>query len=667
MILYVLSALTGLALSKRPSLSNIVCSGICVTAALAGGLASVLQICFGDGIMEIGPFRSSIPFLSFGLKMDGLSAFFILALSVLVLCVSIYSVGYLSHYCGKRPLGLFHFLYAMFILSMMLVLTSSNTVFFYMAWEVMSLVSYFLVIFESEKEENRKAGTLYIVMTHVATAFLLAGFMIIYSYTGSFDIFGSSDAIPEAAKNIIFVFFLVGFGTKAGVIPVHIWLPYAHPAAPSNVSALMSGIMIKTAIYGLVRFVIGFLGVTHVWWGVLVLSIGIVSTVLGVAYALMEHNIKRLLAFHSVENIGIILIGIGVSMTATANGNIFIAALALVAALFHTFNHALFKGGLFLGAGSIQFSCHTKDIEELGGLIKKMPVTALFVLCFSLAISAIVPFNGFVSEWLTFQSLFASITQGQAALNILSIIGVAALGMAGALAAACFVKLFGIAFLGLPRSEHAEKAVEVPTSMNAGMGILAALCLAIGILPLAALQFVDKAVSALSGVSVLEQLHGGLLIAYSSLEFKGGTISPVSALVALVLIVLAALGLIRIIGGKYAERKYGTWDCGFNGLTPRMQYTATGFSKPLKIVFKILYRPSHKLEVTGDLAYHPETMEYSTTTESIFENYIYRPLYATAKLISIKTKFRVQTGSIHKYLLYIFAAVLILMVYNRFV
>ena len=667
MILYVLSALAGLVLSKSPLLSNIVCSGICVTAALAGGLASVLQICFSDRITEIGPFRSSIPFLSFGLKMDGLSAFFILALSVLVLCVSIYSVGYLSHYCGKRPLGLFHFLYAMFILSMMLVLTSSSTVFFYMAWELMSLVSYFLVIFESEKEENRKAGTLYIVMTHVATAFLLAGFMIIYSYTGSFDIFGSSDAIPEGAKNIIFIFFLVGFGTKAGVIPVHIWLPYAHPAAPSNVSALMSGIMIKTAIYGLVRFVIGFLGVTHVWWGVLVLSIGIVSTVLGVAYALMEHNIKRLLAFHSVENIGIILIGIGVSMTATANGNIFIAALALVAALFHTFNHALFKGGLFLGAGSIQFSCHTKDIEELGGLIKKMPVTALFVLCFSLAISAIVPFNGFVSEWLTFQSLFASITQGQAAINILSIIGVAALGMAGALAAACFVKLFGIAFLGLPRSEHAENAVEVPTSMNAGMGILAALCLAIGILPLAALQFVDKAVSALSGVSVLEQLHGGLLIAYSSLEFKGGTISPVSALVALVLIVLAALGLIRIIGGKYAERKYGTWDCGFKGLTPRMQYTATGFSKPLKIVFKILYRPSHKLEVTGDLAYHPETMEYSTTTESIFENYIYRPLYATAKLISIKTKFRVQTGSIHKYLLYIFAAVLILMVYNRFV
>ena len=266
--------------------------------------------------------------------MDGLSAFFILALSVLVICVSLYSVGYLSHYCGKRPLGLFHFLYAMFIISMMLVLTSSNTVFFYMTWEVMSLVSYFLVIFESEKEENRKAGTLYIVMTHVATAFLLAGFMIIYSYTGSFDIFGSSDAIPETAKNIIFIFFLVGFGTKAGVIPVHIWLPYAHPAAPSNISALMSGIMIKTAIYGLVRFVIGFLGVTHVLVGVLVLSIGIVSTVLGVAYALMEHNIKRLLAFHSVENIGIILIGIGVSMTATANGNIFIAALALVAALF---------------------------------------------------------------------------------------------------------------------------------------------------------------------------------------------------------------------------------------------------------------------------------------------------------------------------------------------
>ena len=313
-------------------------------------------------------------------------------------------------------------------------------------------------------------------MTHIATAFLLIGFMTIFSYTKSFDISGSSALIPESAKNIIFIAFLIGFGTKAGIIPLHIWLPRAHPAAPSSVSALMSGIMIKTAIYGLIRFCLCFLGVQNTWWGVLILCIGAVSAVLGVLYALMEHDIKRLLAFHSVENIGIILIGLGVCFIAVSQNNALLGGIALSASLLHTLNHTLFKGGLFLGAGSIQYGTHTKNIEELGGLIKKMPVTAFFMLCFSLAISGVVPFNGFISEWLTFQSLFANIVLGQAALNILSIISVAALGMTGALAVACFVKLFGITFLGLPRSEHASHAKEVPKSMNIGMGILAALC-----------------------------------------------------------------------------------------------------------------------------------------------------------------------------------------------
>ncbi|MDD2483883.1 MAG: proton-conducting transporter membrane subunit [Eubacteriales bacterium] len=610
--------------------------------------------------------QSTIPFLTFELKMDALSAFFVLALSILVLCVSIYSIDYLSHYIGKRPLGLFHFLYALFILSMMFVLTSSNALFFYIAWEVMALVSYFLVIFESEKEENRKAGALYVVMTHLATAFLLGGFMIVYRYTGSFDLFGSAEAVPELVKNIVFLFFVIGFGTKAGMIPLHIWLPYAHPAAPSNVSALMSGIMIKTAVYGLARFVIGFLGIEQTWWGVLILSLGIISAVLGVAYALMEQNIKRLLAFSSVENMGIILIGMGAAMIALSKGNSFVAELALTACLFHTLNHSLFKGGLFLGAGSIQYACHTKEIEDLGGLIKKMPITAALFLCFSLAVSSIVPFNGFVSEWLTLQSLFASIVGGQEGLNILSILGIAALGMAGAFAVACFVKLFGIAFLGLPRSEHAENAKEVPVFMNLGIGILAGACLLIGLFPLAMLKLVDKAAFSLTGASIFEELHGGLLIASCSIEWSKGAVSPIVFVLLLGIIVLLLLVTLRLIGGKYKEKKYGTWDCGYAGLNSRMQYTGTGFSKPLKIVFKILYRPSRKLELRGESAYHPEKMEYITSSESIFEKYIYRPIFTKARSLSRFTKLRIQTGSIHNYLLYIFIAVLVLMTYHRF-
>jgi NADH:ubiquinone oxidoreductase subunit 5 (subunit L)/multisubunit Na+/H+ antiporter MnhA subunit len=492
--------------------------------------------------------------------------------------------------------------------------------------------------------------------------------MIMFTYTKSFDIYGSSDAIPAGAKSLMFLFFLIGFAVKAGVVPVHIWLPYAHPAAPSNVSALMSGIMIKTAIYGLIRFVLCYLGIQQAWWGVLILCLGVVSAVLGVAYALMEHNIKRLLAFHSVENIGIILIGLGISYVAFYQGNGFLGGLALAASLLHTFNHTLFKGGLFLGAGSIQYATHTKDVEELGGLIKKMPVTAVMVLCFSLAISAIVPFNGFVSEWLTYQSLFSIIIPGQTGLNILSILSIAALAMSGALAAACFVKLFGISFLGKPRSEHSLNATEVPASMNFGMGILAAFCLAIGLFPMLFLKMIDRIVYSIAGTAVTGELQGGFLIAWYPVKAAGNSITPVEILIVTAIIILAAAVVIRLVGGKTDERKYGTWDCGFYELTPRMQYSATGFTKPLRIVLRILYRPGRSLEVEeGDSAYFPASKKYSVWTEPVFEKYVYGPLLNVVKKFSHRIKSAIQTGSTHAYLVYIFAAVLVLMLYNRLV
>jgi hydrogenase-4 component B len=665
-LLFISAASFALILLKWHKLCNIVSNIICITASIFGISGSLIHLLTGGEKIMLAAIKPVIPLLSFDLALDRLSAFFVLGLCVLVLCVSIYSIGYVSHYYGKRNVGLFNFLYSTFILSMFFVITSANAVFFFIAWEAMSMLSYFLVVFESEKGENQKAGTLYIIMTHVATAFLLIAFMIMFSYTKSFDLFGSAAAIPPAARNVMFLLLLVGFGTKAGVIPVHIWLPYAHPAAPSNVSALMSGIMIKTAIYGLVRFVLCYLKVEDTWWGIAILCIGAVSAVLGVAYALMEHNIKRLLAFHSVENIGIILIGLGVSFMAFSQNNGFLGSAALAASLLHTFNHMLFKGGLFLGAGSIQYATHTKDIEKLGGLIKKMPVTAFLVLCFSLAISAIVPFNGFISEWLTYQSLFMNISAGHAAQNILSILSAAALGMAGALAAYCFVKLFGISFLGLPRSSQASEAKEVPAAMNVGMGILAALCLFIGLLPTLFLKVLDSVVSGISGVSILEKLQGGFVIAWYPLQVSGNSISPLELLIALAAITAVTLLVLRLIGGKYSERKYGTWDCGYEALNPRMQYTATGFSKPIRIVFRALYRAGREVGTEeGKSPYFPASIKYKVTTESIFENYLYKPLIDMVKNFSRKIKFTVQTGSIHAYLIYIFLAVLVLMVYNR--
>jgi NADH:ubiquinone oxidoreductase subunit 5 (subunit L)/multisubunit Na+/H+ antiporter MnhA subunit len=295
-----------------------------------------------------------------------------------------------------------------------------------------------------------------------------------------------------------------------------------------------------------------------------------------------------------------------------------------------------------------------------------MPVTAVLVLCFSLAISAIVPFNGFVSEWLTYQSLFSIIVPGQTGVNIISILAVAALAMSGALAAACFVKLFGISFLGKPRSEHSLNAVEVPAPMNVGMGILAALCLAIGLFPLLFLNVVDKVVSGVSGTSVAGGLKGGLLIVWYPVNVSGNSITPVEILAVLAIIILAAAAVIRLVGGKTAERRYGTWDCGFGELTPRMQYTATGFTKPLRIVLRILYRPGRSLEVEeGDSTYFPVSRKYSVWTEPVFEKYVYGPLLAAVKKFSHRIKLSVQTGSTHAYLVYIFIAVLALMLYNR--
>jgi formate hydrogenlyase subunit 3/multisubunit Na+/H+ antiporter MnhD subunit len=665
-LLYVLGAVLSLGLMKWPKIGNRIAHSLGILASVAGIAAAVGKILGGGGVIEIFSWQAAVPFFTLAMNVDQLSAFFLLALFVLVLGVSIYSLGYIFHYADRKNIGLLNFLTLTFILSMTFVLTAANVVFFLIAWEAMALFSYFLVVFEGEKEENQRAGTLYIIMTHVATAFLILGFMLVFSYTHSFALTADAAAIPDFAKNIAFLAFLIGFGTKAGIIPLHIWLPYAHPAAPSNVSALMSGIMIKTAIYGLIRFALCWLGVEHTWWGALILGLGMISAVLGVAYALMEHDIKRLLAFHSVENIGIIFIGLGVSFIAFAGHQPLLAGLAMTAALLHTLNHTLFKGGLFLGAGSVQYAAHTRDIEKLGGLIKGMPVTALLILCFSLAISAILPFNGFISEWLTYQSLFAGMMTGPAAFNVLAILAVAALALTGALAAACFVKLFGIAFLGRPRSGQAFKAREAPLSMNVGQGILAVLCLAIGLMPLAVLRLIDPVVTSIGGTSVFGQLRGGWIMVSYPLSTPAGSVSPLVFLLALLAFVLLSLLSARIIGGKYLARRYGTWDCGFEALNARMQYSAAGFAKPFKIVFRILFRPSRKITLAGDSAYHPEGIAYSTSAISIFEEYLYHPLVNAVKRFSLRTKFLVQTGNIHNYLCYILFMVLLLMLYNRF-
>lgn len=668
-ILYLAAAIAAIIFYKHHQYCTRFAQAGCIIASVLGAASAVSLLLSGQEKLVLKPFEASIPYVSVSMTMDALSAFFILILSVLTFCVSIYSIGYTAHYHGKRNVGLFHFLYATFVVSMVLVFTADNAVFFFMVWELMAVLSYFLVVFESEQEENRQAGLLYIVMTHIGTAFLMIAFMLMFYYTNTFDLYGTSEQIPETGRNLMFLFFLIGFATKAGVIPLHIWLPYAHPAAPGNVSALMSGIMIKTAVYGLLRFVFLYLGIETPWWGILILIIGLCSAVFGVLYALIEQNIKKLLAYSSIENMGIIFIGLGIGFLAFSRDIHWVGALSLTAALLHCFNHTLFKGGLFLGVGSIHYATHTKNMEELGGLIKRMPVTAVFFLGSALSISAIVPFNGFIGEWLLYQSIFASISSENAALNITLILSVAVLALSGAMAAACFIKLFGISFLGLPRSEHASHAEEVPLSMNIGTGILASLCLLVGLLPIIPLTLLSRVIAAMTGNGVVGGLQGGFLMAWYPLKISGNNnaISPILIFLLVILAITISLLLLRLLGGSYRERKFGTWDCGFRSLSPRMQYSGTAFSKPLKIVFKIFFKSSRDLTFQGDHPYHPESMEYTITTESVFEKYVYIPLLVWATDWSKRLKFMIQTGSVHTYLLYIFVAVLILMLYNRIV
>ncbi|MGI5824107.1 MAG: proton-conducting transporter membrane subunit [Bacillota bacterium] len=663
--LFTAAAAAALIFGKSCKISNVLSNLICIAASLLGIGGSVLQLLPGSQTAAVAEISTSVPLLSFELTVDKLSAFFLLTLCILTAAVSLYSLGYVKHYYGKRRVGLFNFLYAAFVLSMFLVITAGNSLFFFLSWEIMSVLSYFLVVFEHEKQETVKAGTLYVIMTHVAAAFLMIAFMIMFSYTGTFDLNADTSAVPLAVQNVVFVMLLIGFGTKAGIIPLHIWLPKAHPAAASNVSALMSGVMIKTAVYGLLRFAVGYLDACPSWWGVVIIVIGIVSALLGIFYALMESNIKRLLAYSSIENIGIIMMGLGLAFLAYAQGNDLLFALALLACLVHTFNHALFKGGLFMGAGAVQYATHSKNLEDLGGLMKKMPMTGFLMLVFALAISAVVPFNGFVGEWLTYQSFFANIMGGNVGVNILSILGAAALAMTGALALVCFVKLIGIGFLGNPRTEAAANAKEVPLPMTLGMAFLAVLCLAAGVFPKALVAVLDGVIADLAGVSVFGQMQGGWFVTYCSLNFDINSVSPLLMLALLLAAVLVTFAVVRIVsGGK--ERIYNTWDCGYRGLNSRMQYTAAGYTKPLRIVFRFLYRPKRRLIAEeGESAYFPKTLEYKVETEHIFEKYFYEPLLLKMKNLSQKMKEAIQTGSTHRYLLYILLTMIVLLIYNR--
>ncbi len=644
--------------TKGPKITNLVAHGIAVVGCLTATLCAIFVFIQGAVTLML---PIMLPFGAIYVRIDNLSAYFLLAIGLVGTAASLYAMEYSREYYGQR-LALMSALYNAFLLSMVLVVTVSHVVMFIIVWELMTIVSFLLVNHEYEKAGNMRAAYIYIVMTHIGTAFIITAFLLLASGTGSLDFVSLKESgTGNFYRNIIFICAFLGFGTKAGIIPLHVWLPQAHPAAPSHVSALMSGVMIKTAIYGMCRFYLDFLSAGPAWWGILVMATAIISCVLGVLYALMEHDLKRLLAYHSVENIGIILLGLGAGMVFMSQNQAMLAALAWIAALYHVLNHALFKSLLFMGVGAVLQAAHTKDIEQLGGLAKRMPYTAAFFLIGSAAISALPPLNGFVSEWLTFQSLFflTKVMTGVTG-KIMSAVLISLLGLTGALAAACFVKAFGITFLGKARSLQAEHAGEASYLMLFATGVLAGLCIALGVWPQLMLNILRKVFIGFPGIdaSALFQ-YEWYAVAFKSPYIVGSVAMPAVVILLAVGLILAVL--IFRMHGKPSLPNGETWTCGIIP-NSRMEYTATGFSKPIRTAFRSILRPHREIVVDGgENRYFGRKLSYHISITYVFNDILYRPvnqaIIRTARFM--KT---IQAGSVQLYIGYIMAVTVLILI-----
>jgi hydrogenase-4 component B len=536
------------------------------------GLAQTLRLPIG------------LPWLGAHFRLDPLAAAFLTVVNLGGATASLYGLGDGRH---EREPGRVLPFFPAFLAGMNLVVLADDAFTFLLTWEFMSLTSWALVMAHHRQPGNTRAGYIYLLMASLGTLSLLLSFGLLAGPDGgyAFEAIRNARPSPNTAAAVL-ALTLLGAGSKAGLVPMHVWLPLAHPAAPSHVSALMSGVMTKVAVYGFVRIVFDLMGPSAWWWGAVVLLFGGASAVLGVLHALMEHDLKRLLAYHTVENIGIIFIGLGLALAFRANDMAGPAALAMTAALFHVFNHSVFKSLLFFGSGAVLTATGQRDMERLGGLIHGMPVTAFAFLIGSAAISALPPFNGFVSEWLTFQAILLSPQVPQWGLKFLAPAIGAALALSAALAAACFVKAFGITFLGRPRTSAAQNAREADAFSLSAMLVLVFLCLVAGILPG---YFIDAL------APVVQIVVGGHLPQQAALRWL--TIVPIAegrssynGLLLFVLIASAATLASYVIHrwASHAIRRSATWDCGFPDASPATQYTAGSFAQPIRRVFGTL-------------------------------------------------------------------------------
>ena len=595
-----------------------------------------------------------LPDLPFHLRVDALSAFFLVLLGSASAAISLFSAGYFRSGSGTAP-GLICFQYHAFVAAMALVLIADDAYVFMVAWETMALASYFLVTTDHRIPEIRRAGFLYLLIAHVGAIAILLCFGVLQGGHGDYT-FSAMRAIslPGWWGSAAFFLALVGFGAKAGLLPLHIWLPEAHPAAPSPVSALMSGVMLKTAIYGLLRVTFDLLGTQLWWWGAIALALGLLSALFGVIFAAAQTDMKRLLAYSSIENIGILVAAMGLAILFKTNAKPLLAAIALAALLYHALNHAMFKSLLFLATGSVLHATKERSLGKLGGLIHRMPWVAWLALAGTLASAGLPPLNGFVSEWLLLQAFLFTPTLPQSFINMLVPLAAAALVLAVALAGYVMVKFYGVIFLGRPREASLAYAHDPGGLERAGLVALAAACVLLGIFPATVLGAIDHVTSQLVGSAASGGDTNWLLLA--PLGAERSSYSPLIVLGAIVGAVLITIQLVhRMWHGRV--RHAPAWDCGFPLQTPRMQDTAEGFGQPIRQVFEPFFRIERHLPSPFDT--HPR---YSVTATDHWWQWLYLPIAGAADKVA-RLFGLIQRGRISVYLTYSFVTLLALLLF----
>ena len=649
----VVGALIAVLTSKSEATSKYLgCIAGCIAAGFAIGAGFT-------GIFEQATtvsFATPFAFANFSVLLNPLSGLLLVVINFLALLAWIYGFSYFDEYKGKGT-GSIGFFMNFFAVSMNMVLTVDNAFWFLVFFELMSLTSYFLVIVEQNKQSIR-GGFLYLIMAHVGFLMIMISFLIMGGITESLDFANFRNyAFDPTIASVIFMLAFLGFGCKAGMFPFHSWLPQAHPAAPSNVSALMSGGMIKIGVFGFVKVGLDLLQASEIqlWWGIVILVIGALSSVLGVAYALAEHDIKKLLAYHSVENIGIILLGVGIGFMGVSMNQPVLAALGLMAGFYHLVNHAMFKGLLFLGAGSVLYSTGTRNMQILGGLGKVMPITGICFLLGSLAISAIPPLNGFVSEWFTYQSMLTAAMAGDTVIKIFAAFAAVSLAITGALAVTCFVKCYGVTFLGRPRSECAQNAKEVPAPMTLAMVILAVVCICLGVgAPLVAPTIQSIVASTLGQSSVVTAYGTNVLN-----PLLGTAIStPLLAILLISFVLLVAAFKMAFSKSDVAHNR-DPWACGYK-VENGMAITAGTVGAEVQHFLKPIYAARKAIVATSDnfANFFNATVSGAKKAETVGDKYIVDAVAAFVGWIGRQAQ-KIEHGNFRIYIIYIVVALVV--------